>query len=149
SNTAYELNHEIYSYRAAIDNSGATRSFVYSLEKDDKINGSYRVMKQGGGDYIVEYNSTVPEKTDSYTGDPNGYEYVPDNRSGLGIGTQAFGSPNEITVNFNGTTDDWNNLCKANPITINGGTVVCSNGTVELVEDITNQPITPVSEEET
>lgn len=148
SNTAYELNHEIYSYRADIDNSGATRSFIYSLQKDDKINGSYRVMKQGGGDYIVEYSSTVPEKTDSYTGDPNGYEYLPDDRTGLGIGTQAFGSPNEITVNFNGTTEDWNNLCKANPITVNGGTVVCSNGTVELVEDITAPPVIPPEPEE-
>ena len=143
TNTAYEIGHEIYSYQATTDNTGATRSVNYSLQKDNKVNGTYRITKQNsGGEYVVEYNSTVPEKTESYTGDPNGFEYVPDDRTDIGIGTQAFGSPNEITINFNGTVDEWKALAKANPITINGGYVICSNGTVELVEDIT-VPVTP------
>ena len=145
-NTAYEVKFDIYSYFTKTLNNGPVRKFDTELIKDSRLNGLYRVTKEGGGDYIIDYSSNVPEKTDSYTDDPANNHYLPDDRSGLGIGTQAFGNlSDQITINFNGTVEQWNALSRANPLTVNGGVVICSNGQVELVEDIT---VTPTPEPE-
>jgi hypothetical protein len=149
SNTAYELKFEIESYFTRTLNNGPVRKFECILLKDYKLNGVHRITKEGGGDYIVVYSSTVPAKTDSYVDDASSNHYLPDDRSGLGIGTQAFGNlSDEITINFNGTVEDWDGICRANPITVNGGTVICSNGERTLVEDINATPTAPEPESE-
>ena len=69
STTAYELSFDVYSYKSITDNTGNVdyRRFKDTLSEDTKVNGLYRVTKQGGGEYFLSFDGTVPEKTDTFT----------------------------------------------------------------------------------
>lgn len=66
--TNYELDYDIYSYKRVPMNQKSDNT-VYETEskfnyansyiyKDNKINGLYRVTKQGGGEYFVTFNAS-------------------------------------------------------------------------------------------
>ena len=76
--TTYELNHDVYYYRATIDNGTSVnyQRFVYNIVKDTKVNGLYRLTKQGGGEYFLTFDGTVPEKTDTITTDTSDPKFV-------------------------------------------------------------------------
>lgn len=60
-NTTYELTYNMKSYRATTNNYYEDKRFSYTLSDDNKINGLYRVTKQGGGEYFLEFDGKVPE----------------------------------------------------------------------------------------
>lgn len=73
---AYELVSTPYSYKAITDESTEKRK--YSIAPESRINGTYRVTKQGGGEYFLTYDGTVPPKTDTITtptSDPEFMDY--------------------------------------------------------------------------
>ena len=77
ANLAYELNYTVYSYKATTSNDNTERT-ARSIAVDNKVNGLYRVTKQGGGEYFLTYDGTVPEKTDTITtptSDPQFIDY--------------------------------------------------------------------------
>lgn len=67
--TTYELNYQVQSYKGFTDDTKDYRRFIEGIEEDKKINGIHRVTKQGGGEYFLVFDGSVPEKTDSLYGD--------------------------------------------------------------------------------
>ena len=74
-NLAYELTYDVYSYRASTSEDDTQRNFR-SIQRDEKINGVYRVTKQGGGEYFLTYDGTVPEKTDTITNETTDPQFI-------------------------------------------------------------------------
>ena len=74
--TSYEINHGIWSYKQYFSNDVLTTT----LCEDTKVNGLYRVTKQGGGEYFITFGTNtsddsitvdVPEKSDTIISDIN------------------------------------------------------------------------------
>ena len=78
TNTAYELSYEIYSYRSTTYNKTDVRyrQFRSEIMLDSKINGLYRVTKQGGGEYFISFDGTVPENNDTIMSDTTDPRFV-------------------------------------------------------------------------
>lgn len=77
TNLAYELSFDLYSYKATESNDDTQRT-IMQIELDEKINGLHRVTKQGGGEFFLTYDGTVPPKSDTITtgtSDPKFVDY--------------------------------------------------------------------------
>ena len=142
ANTAYELVYDLYSYRAITDrNDVAYRRFTCGIYKDNKVNGLYTVTKQGGGEYFLTYDGTIPPKTKGLSDNNNHINY--NGTTNTGIGFLAFGKTNLFGVTFRGSADQWRAVGKASPwlkdntrINASGG-VHCSDGDVLIPDDDT------------
>jgi hypothetical protein len=141
SNTTYELSYELFSYRATTDNRDGyvveSQKFRHHIYKDSKVNGLYNVTKQGGGEYFLTFDGTVPEKTDSIHDSSNAH--VSDNPGTSGIGLLAFGNNALNSVTFRGTSAQWSAVARNNPWLIDkskvGSCVHCSDGDVALSDE--------------
>ena len=63
-NTSYPLSYKVKSYKAVTtvrNDSNNDRIFSHTLSDDTKINGLYRVTKQGGREYFLQYDGSVPD----------------------------------------------------------------------------------------
>ena len=78
--TAYELQHTVYSYKQSIDktidfspasddnpipDSHYPNTIKKEFVEDPPVNGLYRVTKQGGGEYLLVYDGKVPPNSDT------------------------------------------------------------------------------------
>lgn len=75
TNLAYELSFDLYSYKATESNDDTQRT-IMQIELDEKINGLHRVTKQGGGEFFLTYDGTVPPKTDTITTETSDPKFV-------------------------------------------------------------------------
>ena len=75
ANLAYELNHTVYSYKSTMDTND-TQRIIHQIHEDSKVNGLYRVTKQGGGEYFIIYDGTVPEKNDTIMTDTSDAKFI-------------------------------------------------------------------------
>jgi hypothetical protein len=71
----YELNYNVYSYKATTSNDDTERT-ESTISIDNKVNGLYRVTKQGGGEYFLTYDGNVPEKTDTIMTPTSNPEFI-------------------------------------------------------------------------
>ena len=74
NSVAYELVFTPYSYKAVTNSTTEKRK--YSIAPESRVNGTYRVTKQGGGEYFLSYDGTVPAKTDTITTPTSDPEFV-------------------------------------------------------------------------
>lgn len=141
-NTTYELEYGMYSYKATTDNeTGVGRTFTHTLDEDKKLNGLHRVTKQGGGEYFLTFDGTVPEKTDSISDNGNSHINPGGSSSNIGLGLLCFGTNNINSIKFNGTVEDWSKVAKLNPwlnsahnLNLQGG-LECSDGKVLITDE--------------
>ena len=143
-NTTYELEFKMHSYKNKIENrigiDSDERYFVQFLDEDKKINGLHRVTKQGGGEYILEFDGKVPKNEGSGDGpiivNPGG-----GGSTGItGIGEMALATKNVNTITFNGTVEEWNNISKVLPWIRSVGNlkgVKCTDGKADVYSNET------------
>ena len=136
-NTTYELSYNIKSYRATTSNDYSDRRFIHTLSDDNKVNGLYRVTKQGGGEYFLEFDGKVPENPGTGSGGiivkPGG------GGSGIaGIGLMALATKNVVSIKYSGTKEQWNAISKtlpwirdANNLNNSGG-ITCTDGSIKV-----------------
>lgn len=94
-NTTYELSYKMYSYEATTDNSGDEQRFIHTLKEDKKVNGLYRVTKQGGGEYFLEFDGKVPERSSDESISDDGNSHISPGSSGSGLATGESQKPDD------------------------------------------------------
>ena len=140
-NTTYELSYKMYSYEATTDNSGDEQRFIHTLKEDKKVNGLYRVTKQGGGEYFLEFDGKVPERSSDESISDDGNSHISPGSSGSGLGLLCFGVNNINSLSFNGTSEEFSNVSRVNPWVITAhnlnlqGGVQCSDGKVLITDE--------------
>lgn len=138
-NTAYELSYKMKSYKAETSMAYNNEKFIMHLEDDNKLNGLHRVTKQGGGEYFLVFDGTVPKNDGTTDG---GVHVKPGGGGGTsgitGIGLMAFATQNVRSIDFNGTIEEWNKISKTLPWIRdatnlnNGGGIKCTDGNVKV-----------------
>ena len=138
-NTAYELSYKMKSYKAETSMNYDNKRFIMHLEDDNKLNGLHRVTKQGGGEYFLLFDGTVPKNDGTTDG---GVHVKPGGGGGTsditGIGLMAFATQNVRTIEFNGTIDEWNKISKTLPWIRdatnlnNSGGIKCTDGNIKV-----------------
>lgn len=142
-NTAYELDFKMYSYKNGTkiktNPNNDERYFESILTEDNKLNGLHRVTKQGGGEYILEFDGKVPEKE---TSDDGPIIINPGTGGGgggpssiTGIGEMALATKNVNSIKFNGTIEEWYAISKTLPwirCVSNLKGVACSDGKADI-----------------
>lgn len=137
-NTTYELSFNVLSYKQSVT-MDTNKKFYARLTTDTKLNGLYRVTKQGGGEYFLTFDGKVPNN-DGTTG--GGVHIKPGDGGGTsgisGIGLMALATQNVREINFSGTMEQWNKISKTLPWIRdatnlnNSGGIKCKDGNIKV-----------------
>ena len=137
-NTTYELSFNVLSYKQSVT-MDTNKKFYARLTTDTKLNGLYRVTKQGGGEYFLTFDGKVPNN-DGTTG--GGVHVKPGDGGGTsgisGIGLMALATQNVREINFSGTMEQWNKISKTLPWIRdatnlnNSGGIKCKDGNIKV-----------------
>ncbi len=138
--TAYELSYDLYSYQSFPHGLSSSYRYIrHNISIDYKVNGLYRVTRQGGGEYILSFDGKIPEKTNDTSSSGSSSEGGSSSSGGTysssvvnGIGTYAFACQNPLSITFYGTTSEWNAITKTNPwiSSVNNMSATTTSGTI-------------------